>query len=177
MDYNNTRSLVKTMNREVRHSTYDDLPRIQEILYGCRAFMKCHGNPNQWEDMDRVIRKTREDIDKGDSYVLLEGGTIEAVFTLALGIDPTYLYIEDGAWLNDKPYVTIHRIGSSFRYHGILKEAVDLALTMASDVRVDTSVDNVPMRNGLGKLGFQYCGVIYIDTGESRLAYQLSTKP
>ncbi|MCR5078948.1 MAG: GNAT family N-acetyltransferase [Bacilli bacterium] len=158
----------------IRKSTLDDLPAISDILYGCRLFMKSHGNPNQWEDMDRVIRKTKEDIALGNSYVYVDNDVIEAVFTLALGVDPTYIHIEDGKWLNDRPYVTIHRIGSTFRKKGILKMAVDLALTMANDVRADTSIDNAPMRKGMEKLGFQYCGIIYIDTGESRLAYQLS---
>ncbi len=158
----------------IRKSNPNDLPRISEILYGCREYMKNNGNPNQWEDMDRVIRKTKEDIALGNSYVYEEDGSIEGVFTLALGIDPTYIYIEDGKWLNDLPYVTIHRIGSSFKCKGILKMAVDLALTMANNVRADTSKDNAPMRNGMGKLGFRYCGIIYIDTGESRLAYQLA---
>ncbi|MCR5491631.1 MAG: GNAT family N-acetyltransferase [Bacilli bacterium] len=158
----------------IRKSTLNDLPRIEEILLSCREFMKNSGNPHQWEDMGRVIRKTKEDIALGNSYVMEEDGSIEAVFTLALGIDPTYILIEDGKWLNDKPYVTIHRIGSTFKRKGVLKEAVELALTMADDVRADTSVDNAPMRNAMLKLGFVYCGIIYIDTGESRLAYQLS---
>ncbi len=158
----------------IRKSTLDDINAISDILYGCREFMKNNGNPNQWEDMDRVIRKTKEDIALGNSYVYIEDNVIEGVFTLALGIDPTYVYIEEGKWLNEKPYVTIHRIGSTFRKKGILKMAVDLALTMADDVRADTSKDNAPMKNGMLKLGFKYCGIIYIDTGESRLAYQLS---
>ena len=170
--YNSFR-LEKDMDKCIRKSTLDDLPRISEILYGCRNFMKNSGNPNQWEDMDRVIRKTKEDIALGNSYVYIDEGVIHAVFTLALGIDPTYILIENGQWLNDEPYVTIHRIGSDFSRRGILKMAVELALTMANNVRVDTSNDNAPMRNGLEKLGFRYCGIIYIDTGESRLAYQL----
>ena len=35
---------------------------------------------------------------------------IHGVFALFDGAEPTYAHIEEGEWLNDEPYVTIHRL-------------------------------------------------------------------
>ena len=35
---------------------------------------------------------------------------IHGVFALFEGAEPTYAHIEEGEWLNDEPYVTIHRL-------------------------------------------------------------------
>ena len=156
----------------IRSSTLDDFPAIQAIFEGCRAHMEKEGNHFQWLDLERVYRKEKEDIALGNSFVIDENGRIEAVFTLALGIDPTYIKIK-GKWLNEEPYVTIHRIGSAFRIKGVMETAVKFALTKAKNVRIDTSSENVSMKGTLKKLGFVYVGIIWIDDGSERDAYQL----
>mgnify|MGYP002933455973 FL=1 len=45
-------------------------------------------------------------------YVLREEGAIHGVFAFILGEDPTYRVIEQGAWLSDAPYGTIHAVAS-----------------------------------------------------------------
>ena len=40
------------------------------------------------------------------------------------------------------------------------------------NVRVDTHKDNYVMQNMLKKLGYSYCGIIYLENGDPRLAYQ-----
>ena len=39
------------------------------------------------------------------------------------------------------------------------------------NVRIDTHEDNAPMKYVLEKLGFEYCGVIYLEDGDARDAY------
>ena len=96
------------------------------------------------------------------------------MFAFILGDDPTYAYIEDGQWPNSKPYGTIHRIGTDGTIHGAVKAARDYALQFTDEVRADTHEDNKPMQHTLAKNGFVRCGVIYLEDGAPRIAYQYS---
>mgnify|MGYP003296922186 CR=1 FL=1 len=40
------------------------------------------------------------------------------------------------------------------------------------NIRIDTHHDNVVMQRLLKKLGFQYCGIIHLENGDPRLAFQ-----
>ena len=74
--------------------------------------------------------------------------------------------------MNNKPYGTIHRIASVPNVHGILSTAIEYCFKKVKDLRIDTHKENVIMRNGLKKLGFTYCGIIYLENGDPRLAFQ-----
>ncbi len=99
------------------------------------------------------------------------------VFTFIIGEDPTYKEIENGAWLNDKPYGTIHRIASSGRQGGMLKASVRYCAQMIDNIRIDTHADNGPMQNALHRLNFTFCGIIYVADGSPRLAFQKDFRP
>lgn len=45
-------------------------------------------------------------------YVIEEDGEVHAVFYFFIGPDETYQVIQDGAWLSDAPYGTIHQVAS-----------------------------------------------------------------
>ena len=51
-------------------------------------------------------------------FVVEEDGEITGVFAYMGGRDETYAYIEDGAWLSDDEYKTIHRVAASKIYQG-----------------------------------------------------------
>ena len=155
----------------IRKAQWDDLNRIEEIFSYARKFMKENGNPEQWKDDKPSMDKVKEDIRNGNFYVIESDGKAVAVFAFPIGIDPTYLYIEDGQWLNDEPYGTIHRIASDGKIRGVLKQAVDFAGEHLPNVRVDTHHDNQIMQHQLLKLGFTYCGTIYLLNGDPRRAY------
>jgi len=114
----------------------------------------------------------QEDINSGDSYVVINGDRIEATFVLRGGIDPTYNVIYDGAWINDSPYATIHRIASNGEMKGVFHYATQFALQHYDSIRIDTHADNRVMRNAVLKAGFRYCGIIHCWNGTERLAYQ-----
>ena len=40
-------------------------------------------------------------------------------------------------------------------------------------LRIDTHEDNVPMQNLLKKLGFTYCGTIYVLRDSARMAFEI----
>lgn len=155
----------------IRRATYDDIPVILQIFEKGRAYMRQTGNLTQWADGYPNKEIISADIEKGECFVMEEEG-VHAVFTLLSRPDPTYGYIEDGAWLHDRPYGTIHRIASDGTLRGVVGKAVDYALLSHECLRCDTHKDNLPMQRALMRAGFVRCGIIYLENGEPREAYQ-----
>ena len=156
----------------IRQTTPADFERIQEIYAYAREQMRRAGNPGQWGE-DRPSRETIfTDIRNGQSYVIEQEGDICGVFAFILGEDPTYRIIEKGQWLDDAPYGTIHRIAGSGTAKGIFRECLSHCMSRISNIRIDTHRDNAPMRHLLEKHGFRECGVIYVEDGSPRIAYQ-----
>lgn len=156
----------------IRLAKEEDYERILDIYRGAQEYMIRSGNPDQWGHRHPRADLVRKDIEEGISRVIYDEEGVHGVFALLEGADPTYAYIE-GAWLNDDPYVTIHRIASDGSRRGLLDLAVAYAHTFAPNVRVDTHADNLPMQRAIARCGFRPCGVIYIADGSPRLAYQL----
>ena len=169
----NTDMQQTNANRTVRHSHEDDLPAIFAIYEIARQAMIDNGNPTQWGDFWPPEDMVVDDVANGISFVLEGPEGIEGVFAPVFGTDPTYEVIENGAWLNDEPYVTIHRLASNGTAHGIFAEALDYCLQHCDNVRIDTHADNSIMRHLIEKVGFVYCGIIYHTDGTPRVAYQL----
>ena len=158
------------MEAVIRKTTPEDINRLEEIYADARAFMRASGNQSQWPEGTPRQEEVLEDIRKGVNYVILEEGKIVATFSAIPGVDPTYSYIE-GAWPNDEPYVTIHKLAKAKEGTHVFEKVVDFAFTVAANIRIDTHEDNAPMRHLLAKNGFQYCGVIYLKNGDPRLAF------
>ena len=158
----------------IRTALPDDLPSILRVYEIAREYMRQSGNPDQWGTSKPRKELLVEDIRKGELFVGEdEKGEIRFVFAFILGADPTYSYIEDGAWLSDAPYGTIHRIASDGTVSGVVKTAVEFCKKTISNIRIDTHEKNTTMQHVVEKLGFQKCGIIYIDDGTPRIAYQL----
>ena len=158
----------------IRPAQISDLPAIEQVYAAARAFMRKNGNMNQWVNGYPQRELLIEDMERGHLFVIEENGAVHGAFAFILGEDPTYNYIEDGQWLNDRPYGTIHRIGTDGMIHGAVKAALDFALRFTDQVRADTHADNHPMQHTLSKNGFVRCGVIYLENGDPRIAYHYS---
>lgn len=158
----------------IRPATTADTPRLMQIFAIAQQRMADIGNPHQWTDgyPDEAI--VAADIAAGDCLAIEQQGRVVAVFTLHAGIDPTYINIYHGAWLNDAPYATIHRIASSGEISGIMHAAMCYAKQHYDNIRIDTHEDNAVMRHILTKEGFRYCGIIHCRDASDRLAYQWS---
>lgn len=156
----------------IRLATLEDMPRMQEIFAIARRFMAETGNPNQWAENYPSNEQLHEDISNGDSYLCIEDDRVVATFVLRGGDDPTYNIIYEGAWKNNNPYATIHRIASSGDVRGIFAHAMKFALQNYSTIRIDTHRDNRVMQHTILKAGFRYCGIIHCWNGDERLAYQ-----
>ena len=155
----------------IQKANLSQLPRIMEIYGQARAFMARNGNPDQWGTVHPTEEMIRQDILSGKSYVNLEGDHIRAVFYFAVEEDPTYGYIE-GAWCNDRPYGVIHRIAVGENGKGVAAECFHFAYAQCPNLRIDTHEKNIPMQRCLVKNGFRRCGIIYLEDGDPRIAYQ-----
>lgn len=165
----------------IRHTVESDIPRIMEIYAYSRAFMAAHGNPNQWGPNQWPPEALiREDIREGHSYVCLnDAGAVVGTFFFVQGpdVEPTYRNITGGAWWDDSPYGVVHRIAGDGSEKGIGLFCLNWAYDQCGHLRIDTHGDNVVMQGLLKKLGFAYCGIIYVEQDDDpRLAYEKSMK-
>lgn len=137
-----------------------------------RIFMQEHGNGNQWINGYPSVELITNEINAGHSFVCEdEQGEIVGTFCYIEGVDPTYLKIYEGEWLNDEPYAVIHRIASGGKRKGISTECLRWAFTQYDNIRIDTHRDNSVMHNLLKKNNFTPCGIIYLLNGAERIAY------
>ena len=157
----------------IRHTKQEDLPSILAIYAHARRFMAENGNATQWGNVKPQPARVEQDIADGISYVGTdEDGVIRFVFVFFTEPDPTYAYIENGAWLNDLPYGTIHRVASDGTVHGVMGLIVAFCRQRITNLRIDTHKNNIPMQKALAKNGFKHCGTIYLEDGDTRLAFQ-----
>lgn len=160
----------------IRKAEKEDLNQIMAVYDAAKTFMIAQGNDNQWNNGYPQRSLIEEDIDAGQSYVCEEGGMIYGVFALIMGEDPTYALIENGEWKNERPYGTIHRIGSNGKRKGIFKAAIDYCKTRSNELRIDTHEKNTIMRRLIIENGFEERGIIHIADGTPRIAYQYSAE-
>lgn len=161
---------------EIRLATEKDKEKMREIFAIGREIQLATGNLQQWAEGYPSDDLMREDIELGAAHVCLDdAGEMVGVFSLFTEPDPTYAEIE-GAWLNDAPYATIHRIATSGKVKGVGQYCLKWVQDRFDNVRIDTHDDNEPMKYLMGKLDFEYCGVIYLANGNPRNAYQYVKK-
>jgi GNAT superfamily N-acetyltransferase len=137
---------------------------------------------DQWQDGYPSRPVIAEDIALARSYVVERGGTVCGTFVLVDDGEPTYDKIYEGHWLtgdDSADYVAMHRVAVSVasRGSGVSTAMIDYATAFAkglgrASVRIDTHAGNVVMRRMLEKHGFAYCGVIYLQSGAARVAYE-----
>ena len=162
----------------IRPATEADIPAVLPVFEAAKAIMRADGNHDQWGAPgfpgDALLLR---DIARGGGYVIsseAEGGvekSIVAYFALLPSPEPTYSHI-DGAWLTDEPYGVIHRIASYPEVHGIFSAIIDFAAARYLHLRIDTHRDNRIMQHLIDAAGFTYCGIIWLEDGTERLAYE-----
>ena len=163
------------MEYSIRKAQREDLPRIEEIYAYARRFMAENGNPNQWGTTTPQTSLLEDDIEKGLLFVLTHEHLIHGVFYFYIGPDPTYGVIEDGQWRSDAPYGTIHRIAGDGS-GGVLAAAVRYGKSQINHIRIDTHHDNRIMQHAVIRQGFRRSGIIHLENGSPRIAYDLLTE-
>lgn len=160
------------MSMEIRKAKVEEFDDIKIIYLRAREFMIKEGNLTQWANTDQILDKVLKDIKSENCYVCIESDCILGVFCFFIGVEPTYNKIYDGEWPNNKPYGFIHRIAVAVHQKGVATKCIKWCLEQYPNVRIDTHKDNVPMQKTVLKLGFKYCGIIKLEDGAERLAYQ-----
>ena len=156
----------------IRQATSPDLSHILVIYAHARRFMAEHGNPTQWGNARPTEADISARIARTELFVLADSDGIHGVFAFILGEDPTYHVIENGQWLSNAPYGTIHAVASDGSIHGFLTQIVTYCLQTIRHLRIDTHPDNLIMQHVITKNGFTKCGIIYVADGTPRLAYE-----
>lgn len=160
----------------IRLAKEEDMETILNIYQTARQYMRDNGNAGQWGDSHPPRAQLEEDIRRRQLYVEEQGGCVHGVFAFVLGEDPTYRHIEQGAWKNVRPYGTIHRLASDGTVGGVFSRCVAFCKDRIGELRVDTHENNRTMRHLIERHGFVRCGIIHVEDGSPRIAYQYSER-
>ena len=163
---------------ELRKSTLKDIDRIMDIIKQSQNYFK-ENNIDQWQNNYPNEEIIKEDISNGESYVLLNNNKIVGTTVISFNRERTYDKIYEGKWLTNDKYANIHRIALDNEYKGqglsgeILKYVEDCCKERGiHSIKGDTHEDNLSMQKFFEKNGFKYCGVIYLEDGDKRVAFE-----
>ena len=161
-----------------RKSTKSDVSKIMEIVKQAQEYFKSQGidqGQNNYPN-DEVINN---DINNGESYVMLDGDDIVATTVISFAKEKSYENILDGKWITNGDYGVIHRIAVDNTHkgkglsHKIIKYAEEVCKqNNIHSIKVDTHEDNILMQSLLKKNGFEYCGIVYLEDGGKRVAFE-----
>ena len=165
----------------IRKTTVSDVGEVMPIFEEARITIATLGI-DQWQNGYPSEEVILSDIELGQSYVCEVDGKICGTFAMLEHGEPTYDKIYDGRWLtgnNSRDYIAIHRVAISVASRGsglsgaIIGFAMDFAKKKGrKSLRIDTHSGNAVMRRMLEKNGFKYCGIIYLESGDERVAYE-----
>ena len=161
-------------------SKKSDLNSIMKIISEAQRYLASQGI-DQWQDGYPDESLILEDINNSESYIVKnDDGNLLGIAMFTTQSEPTYTFI-DGKWLTseDAKYGVIHRmaVGSNHRGMGIAKyifSECELILkeNKVASMRIDTHEENIGMQSLLKKIGYVYCGVIFLGNGDKRLAFE-----
>lgn len=161
-----------------RRAKTSDISTIYNIIKQAQEYMKDNGI-NQWQDNypneDIIIQDVKQEI----NYVYCDGDKVIGTIVVLFDGEPDYDKIYDGSWINNNEYVVIHKIAvdESVKGLGIAAKMISNVEKRSKDkgfksIRVDTHKDNISMQRMLNKSGFKYCGLIYLKSGDERIAFE-----
>ena len=163
---------------EFRKAVPADLKQIMEIIKDAQGYLKELGI-DQWQNQYPSEETILTDMHNGHGYVLLDDGNIIATVAISFDGEPTYEPIYDGAWLSNEDYAVIHRlaVGKANKGKGISNDIMKLTEELCKErcipsIKIDTHEQNLGMQHILRNNGYTYCGVIYVEDGTKRLAYE-----
>jgi hypothetical protein len=156
----------------IRNAKINEARIIKDVYENAKLFMRASGNMHQWTGDYPSVELIERDINNGNCFVCEEENEILGVFCLFEGPDITYGKIVDGNWISDGDYYVIHRIAMKVHGKGIAQKCFDFGMSKNGHLRIDTHKDNVPMQRALLKYGFLRCGIIYLESGDERIAFE-----
>ncbi len=165
---------------KIRKAVETDYNQL-EILYNEARGTIASLGIDQWQNGYPDKKTVMADIESERMYVLLSDNVVSGAFVLISDGEPTYDIIYDGNWKSGDTmsYIAIHRVAVSLRIRGkgasgcIMRFAEDFAKNHnRKSLRIDTHEGNVVMRKMLENKNFEYCGIIFLESGEKRVAYE-----
>ena len=161
------------MSRIIRKATPTDIPEIMKVVDAAKGIMRQSGNMHQWGEGYPSEAVIAADMERNGGFVVEDEKKIVGYFAFLQSPEPTYAKIYEGKWIDDTlPYHVVHRIASNPDAHGIFSSIMDFCFSHDTNIRIDTHRDNKIMQHVILKQGFSYCGIIYLLSGDERLAYQ-----
>lgn len=165
---------------KIQLTTLKEVPRILEIIEDARTYLASQ-NIDQWQNGYPDAAQIENDILNGESFVVInDENQVIATSMFSTNKEPTYKIIE-GNWIinEDMIYGVIHRmaIKKEFRKFGLATMLFDefhlqLLEKNIKSLKIDTHEDNIGMQSLIKKLGYTYCGIIYTNYGDKRLAFE-----
>mgnify|MGYP001361282055 FL=1 len=161
-------------------STLSDVPIIMSFIHDAQVYLASL-KIDQWQDGYPNKEKIELDISNNDSYVVMDDNeTIIGTTVFTTKTEHAYKAIQ-GNWItNDNvEYGVIHRlaVGDKYRNLGlarfVFKECHErLKESNIGSLRIDTHEGNKGMQYLLKDLGYIYCGIIILESGDERLAFE-----
>lgn len=166
---------------QVQHATLNNINELIDIYYIAVQHMSDEGNTTQWRNKEEFITDVTNYIKGNNFYILKDENEIFGFFAYIKTKDIIYDEIR-GKWLNDEPYVVIHKIASKYHGKGIAAKILEYVEAETKkegiyNIKIDTHEKNISMQNFLKKHGFINCGIIsykcnFNDLDTLRFAYQ-----
>lgn len=163
---------------DFRIAVETDINNVMNIIKQAQAYFK-EQRIDQWQNNYPNAETISNDIANGHSYVLLKDNKIVATAAVSFDGEKTYNSIYEGEWISDNEYAVIHRIAVDNTHKGlglsskIIKHAEELCLNKGvHSIKVDTHKENISMQKLLEKNNFKYCGMIYLEDGSKRVAFE-----
>ena len=164
------------MEYRFRHANYSEASQIWQILKDAIRRRKEDGS-SQWQDGYPNMKVIKSDIQKKIGFVFTQNDTIIGYSAVIINDEPDYVNIE-GKWLSDQDFIVYHRVAISeeFLAKGMAKKMMKLIEQYALSkniysLKADTNHDNIPMMKIFEKLGYSFCGIVYIRQSPRR-AYE-----
>ena len=164
------------MEYQFRQANYSEASQIWQILKDAIKRRKEDGS-NQWQDGYPNMEVVKSDIEKKIGFVFTQNDTIIGYSAVIINDEPDYINIE-GKWLSDQDFIVYHRVAISeeFLAKGMAKKMMKLIEQYALSkniysLKADTNHDNIPMVKIFEKLGYSFCGIVYIRQSPRR-AYE-----
>ena len=161
-----------------RKAKLDDVNQIMKVIVQAKEYLKSQGI-DQWQDGYPSKEVIENDIKNNVSYVVEDDGRVIATAMISFDGEKDYDQIYEGKWISNSDFVVVHRIAvdDDFKGRGIARKIIDEAEKMCitrgvKSIKIDTHRDNLSMQKFLKKNGFEYCGIIFLEDGIERFAFE-----
>lgn len=163
---------------EFRRAVESDLEGIMKIIRDAKKSLKA-ANIDQWQNGYPDAAAIREDIGKGQSYIMTEGSKIIATAAITFLEEKDYKGIYEGRWGGSETYAVIHRLAilTEMKGKGLADQFLEQIEAFVREqqyscIRTDTHEDNVRMQRLLVRKGYHFRGLIYIGGTDKRRAFE-----